>query len=83
MSAQLIRWGVVIAVVLAAIVSARTPAEAAAARSCSNLTVNGGKTFGRMTLRVKVIGGVTCPKAHGVVRSWYRPDRGGEMRERR
>ena len=65
-----------VATVLAVLVMAGSlgaaRADAATVRSCANLTVNGGKVFGRSTLLVKVLGPVTCAKGHSVVRAWYR-----------
>jgi len=73
MGARSIRTVVVVAAILVGVLVATSPAGAARVRSCPKVTVNGGKNFGgRTALLVKVLGHVSCAKAHRVTRAWYR-----------
>ena len=46
--------------------------------ACSNVTVNGGKYGGKVTLRFGLIGSVSCNEAHRVVRAYYRKVAAGQ-----
>jgi hypothetical protein len=52
-----------------------------AATRCSNLTVDGGRFVGELTLRVVLLGRVSCAKAHRVVRAYYRKIKAGRCSE--
>jgi hypothetical protein len=60
----------VVCIVLAALGSGVSVSQAAT--TCSNQTVDGGRFVGKLTLRVVLIGRVSCGKAHRLVRGYYR-----------
>ena len=60
----------VVCIALAALGSGASVSQAAT--TCSNQTVDGGRFVGKVTLRVVLIGRVSCERAHRVVRAYYR-----------
>jgi hypothetical protein len=46
--------------------------RATSAAACAKEQVNGGKYLGRLTLRFRTIGPVSCAKAHALARTWFR-----------
>ena len=60
----------VVCIVFAALGSSGSVSQAAT--TCSNQTVDGGRFVGKLTLRVVLIGRVSCAKAHSLVRTYYR-----------
>jgi hypothetical protein len=49
-----------------------------ATSACSNVTVNGGKYVGQLTLTFGLVGRVSCNEAHSVVRAYFRKMAAGQ-----
>jgi hypothetical protein len=75
-------WSIPV-VVIVALAFMTTSAAAAngdgqATSACSNVTVNGGKYVGQLTLTFGLIGRVSCNEAHSVVRAYFRKMAAGQ-----
>jgi hypothetical protein len=64
--------GIVVALALMVTGASATNGGGRVATACSNVTVNGGRYVGKLTLRFGLIGRVSCNEAHSVVRAYYR-----------
>lgn len=63
--------GVILALALIATGAPASAERGRAASVCSKLTVNAGRYGGKQTVRVVLIGRVSCAHAHGLVGSFY------------
>jgi hypothetical protein len=71
-----IRLGVISVGIIVALALLASGAQATGggrvASACSNETVNGGRYVGKLTIRLGLVGRVSCDEAHRVIRTYFR-----------